>query len=315
MEPRVSQAVSVIFGCPEIQMSKLSGRKEWKKRKPSFYTGAWGSSPPFLSPVWGHAAPTKGLPNISQGNIRVRMGKPSPGSALCHHQKSFCLFHRSVVFVLPHDLFSQNLYFWNSSKNCGVVKRSPFWKAAAKTQPVPPGGSHSRVPGGDGFCSAPLPGRCRRSENPPARNHPRAAAERATGQRQAPSCCAAGHPVLQPVPPRGFLAGSLPPVGMEAASSSPPPSPTPRCSQRCHLPTSSPASHQHRTMVDDALLPRREERDRRRCPRSSAGRSARRCGHGTFRCPRRGSGPRLQLGAGSGAVTSFRRGVKKKKRY
>lgn len=129
-------------------MSKLSGRKEWKKRKPSFYTGAWGSGPPFLSPVWGHAAPTKGLPNISQGNIRVRMGKPSPGSALCHHQKSFCLFHRSVVFVLPHDLFSQNLYFWNSSKNCGVVKRSPFWKAAAKTQPVPPGGFPQPSAGG-----------------------------------------------------------------------------------------------------------------------------------------------------------------------
>lgn len=33
-----------------------------------------------------------------------------------------------------------------------------------------------RVPqlraGGDRFCSAPLPGRCRRSENPQARNHP-----------------------------------------------------------------------------------------------------------------------------------------------
>lgn len=141
---------------------------------------------------------------------------------------------------------------------------------------------------------------------------PRSAAGREARQRRAPSCCAAGHPALQPVPSRDFPARSLLPPGREAAGSSPPPSPTPHRSEGCHLPTSSPASHQHRTMVDVALLPRREERDRRRCPRSSAGRSARRCGHGTFRCPRRGSGPRLQRGAGSEAVTGFRREVKKK---
>lgn len=58
--------------------------------------------------------------------------------------------------------------------------------------------------------------------------------------------------------------------------------------RRWHLPTSSPASHQHRTMVP-AVCPG-QRRDRRRCPRSSAGRGARRCSHGpppALRCPRR----------------------------
>lgn len=120
-------------------MSKLSGRKEWKERKPSFCTGAWGNAPPFLSPVQGHAAPIKGLPTISQGKLCARMGKPSPGPALCHHQKSFCLFHRSVVFVLPHGLFSQNLYFWNRPENCGL-EQSPSERRPQRRSPCRPEG-------------------------------------------------------------------------------------------------------------------------------------------------------------------------------
>lgn len=56
---------------------------------------------------------------------------------------------------------------------------------------------------------------------------------------------------------------------------------------RWHLPRSSPASHQHRSMVP-AVCPG-QRRARRRCPRSSAGRGARRCSHGPA-----AAAPRLQ---------------------
>lgn len=265
------------------------------------------------------------LPFTCSGARSSNQGSPNhfPGQPLCEDGEAFprsCPLSPSEI-ILPFSPLSCLCSPTRSLQPEPLLLKpprelrawaKPFWKAAAKTQPVPPWGSHSCVPGET--ASAALLYRAGAGDRKTHRHGttPRSAAGREARQRRAPSCCAAGHPALQPVPSRDFPASSLLPPGREAAGSSPPPSPTPHRSEGCHLPTSSPASHQHRTMVDVALLPRREERDRRRCPRSSAGRSARRCGHGTFRCPRRGSGPRLQRGAGSEAVTGFRREVKKK---